>query len=73
MKYKQTFLNSIAYIFLCGCIVFIIFNYENLTEAEGWGMVAMLGLLLIGITGLIIDQIIQIALFYYRNKKDGEN
>ena len=44
MKFKPSILNIYAIIFLLGCIVFTIYNYDQLSEGEGWGLVGMVGL-----------------------------
>jgi hypothetical protein len=52
-------LNSFAFLFLIGCIVYTIVNYAELSEGEGWGVVGMVGLCGFGILLLVIDIVIQ--------------
>ena len=59
MKFKPSILNIAAVLFLTGIIINTIFNYGQLSEGEGWGIVAMVGLFGLGIFLLIIDFIIQ--------------
>jgi hypothetical protein len=49
MKFKPSILNIYAILFLVGCIVFTIYNYDQLSEGEGWGVVGMVGLLGFGV------------------------
>jgi len=65
MKYKPTIIGIVAWLFLAGCCISIISNYKQLSSGEGWGMVGMIGLAGIGVTGLVIDLIIQL----FRQKK----
>jgi hypothetical protein len=59
MKYKWSPLNIPAYIFLTWCILYTIINYSQLSEGEGWGVVAMFGLTGVGLSALVIDFAIQ--------------
>jgi len=59
MKFKLSILNIAAGLFLIGIIVYSIFNYGQLSEGEGWGVVAMAGLFGFGIVLLTLDFIIQ--------------
>jgi len=59
MKFKPTILNLYAILFLTGCIGFTIYNYAQLSEGEGWGVVGMVGLFGFGIILLVIDLIIR--------------
>lgn len=43
------------------CIGTTVFNYEELTKGEGWGMVGMIGLGGIGLALFLIDLIVQKA------------
>lgn len=72
MKYKWTFLNIIALIYIVGCILFTIINFSNLSEGEGWGVVSMVGLTGIGVAGLILDFIIQAIVYFVRRKKESD-
>ncbi len=66
MKYKFTILNSVANIFLVGCLIYTLCNYSILSKGEGWGIVSFAVLLFIGFTALIADLIIK---FLFENKK----
>ena len=59
MKFKLSILNVYALLFLTGCIGFTIYNYAQLSEGEGWGVVSMVGLFGFGIVLLIVDIIIR--------------
>ena len=58
MKLRFTILNLYAIIFIAGCLGFTIYNYEQLSEAEGWGLVGMLGLVGFGLLLIIVDIVI---------------
>lgn len=58
MKFKPSILNIYAIIFLAGCVVFTIYNYNQLAEAEGWGLVGMAGLFGLGIALFVGDIVI---------------
>jgi len=58
MKFKTSILNIYAIVFLIACIGFTIYNYEQLSEGEGWGVVGMVGLLGFGVLLLIGDIVI---------------
>ena len=66
MKLKPSILNIATGLFLTGIIFYTIFNYGQLSEGEGWGVVAMVGLFGVGIVLLVIDFIIQRV---FKNKK----
>lgn len=59
MTFKPTILNVATGMFIIGCFLHATFNYGQLSEGEGWGVVAMIGLLGVGIVLLAIDFIIQ--------------
>jgi uncharacterized membrane protein HdeD (DUF308 family) len=59
MKSRFTILNISAILFIIGCIIFSVFNYQELSKEEGWGIVAMIGLIGIGTLLLGIDFLIQ--------------
>lgn len=59
MRFKPSILNVYALLFLTGCIGFTIYNYGQLSEGEGWGVVGMVGLFVFGIVLLIVDIIIR--------------
>ena len=58
MKFKPSILNIYAIIFLTGCIAFTIYNYNQLADAEGWGLVGMAGLFGAGILLFVGDIVI---------------
>jgi nitrate/nitrite transporter NarK len=59
MTFKPTILNIATGLFLIGCLFYTLFNYRQLSEGEGWGVVGMVGLLGVGVVLLVIDFIIQ--------------
>ena len=59
MKFRPSILNIAAGLFLIGIIIYTILDYGQLSQGEGWGVVAMVGLFVVGIALLIIDFIIQ--------------
>ncbi|HEX6169158.1 MAG TPA: hypothetical protein VFZ33_05660 [Chitinophagaceae bacterium] len=59
MKFTPTILNIYATIFLLVCIVFTIYNYAQLSEGEGWGVVGMIGLFGFGLLLLVGDLILR--------------
>lgn len=61
MKYRPTFLNIIAGTFILVMLLFLIFDYDQLSSGEGWGVLAMIAFLVIGKIALVIDLIIQFA------------
>ena len=52
---KLSILTVYALVFLTGCIGYTIYNYDQLSEGEGWGIVGMAGLFGFGIVLLMID------------------
>ncbi|UGU18155.1 hypothetical protein LS482_09770 [Sinomicrobium kalidii] len=58
-NYKITILNALSYLYILGCLVYTIFKWEILSKEEGWGVVAMLGLISIGLIPLLIDLVLQ--------------
>ena len=62
MKLKPSILNIYSIIFLIGCIGFTIYNYDQLSEGEGWGIVAMFGLFGFGVL-LFVGNIVISNLF----------
>jgi hypothetical protein len=58
MKFKPSILNIYALVLHAGCIIFTIYNYAQLSEGEGWGLVGMVGLFGFGVVLLIVDIII---------------
>ena len=59
MKLRLSILNVYAIIFLIACIGFTAFNYGQLSEGEGWGVVGMVGLVGFGILLLVADIVLQ--------------
>ena len=59
MTVKPSILNIAAGLFLTGIIIYTIFNYRQISEGEGWGVVAMFGLFGVGIVLLILDFVLQ--------------
>ena len=59
MTYKPTILNIATGLFIIGCFFETVSNYQQLSEGEGWGVVAMVGLFGVGVVLLAIDFIIQ--------------
>ena len=59
MKLKPSILNIYAIIFLVGCIAFTIYNYDQLSEGEGWGLVGMVGLFGLGAILFVADIVIR--------------
>ncbi len=66
MKYRLSILNCAVLIFLAGCITFTLINYGAVSEGEGWGVVFMTGLFVLGLSGLLVDWIIQLLI---KNRK----
>ena len=59
MQFKPSILNIYAIIFLLGCLAFTIYNYDQLSEGEGWGLVGMVGLFAFGVILLVVDIVIR--------------
>lgn len=59
MRYRLSVLNIVTGLYLFGCIVFTIFNYEEMASGEGWGVIYMIALASVGMVGLIVDVILQ--------------
>jgi uncharacterized PurR-regulated membrane protein YhhQ (DUF165 family) len=59
MKFKASILNIYALLFLIGCIGFTIYNYHQLSEHGGWGMVSMVGLFGFGVLLFVVDIVIR--------------
>ncbi len=62
----MTFLKGYLFLYLISCFVFTLVNWKTLSHAEGWGVVYMFGLIVMGILGLIIDFILTLLI---KNKK----
>ena len=59
MIFKPSILNVAAGLYLVSCFGYTIFNYRQLSEGEGWGVVGMFGLFFFGLFLLLLDFIIQ--------------
>lgn len=59
MKLKYSILRIYSIAYLAGCIGFTIYNYDQLAEGEGWGMVGMVGLFGFGLLLFVADIIIR--------------
>jgi hypothetical protein len=59
MNYRPTILNVTTAIFLVGCLIMTIKDYNALSKDEGWGVVAMIVLILIGLFALFVDFVFQ--------------
>lgn len=59
MKFKQSILTIYSLLFLAACIGFTLYNYEQLSEGEGWGVVGMIGLFGFGVLLFVIDIVIR--------------
>jgi hypothetical protein len=57
--YKFTILNILAALFLLGCAGFTVLNYKELAADEGWGILGMICMAIIGGLALIVDFILQ--------------
>ena len=58
MKIKPSILTIYAIFFLVGCIGYTIYNYDHLSEGEGWGIVGMVALFGFGALLLVSDIVI---------------
>ena len=67
-NYKLTPLNIFSGLVLLWCIGNTVFNYGQLSEGEGWGVVYMIGIAGFGLVILLLDLIIQKSI---KNKKAG--
>ncbi len=56
---KLTILSSFSILFLAGCLIYSIINWKVLSHAEGWGVVAIFGLISIGLAGLLVDFVLR--------------
>jgi len=59
MTYKPTVLNIATGIFLIGIFIFTVINYKTLSADEGWGVIAMFGLIAVGLVAGLADLILQ--------------
>lgn len=65
-NYRLTVLNGAAGLLLAGVLGYTIFNYSQLAEGEGWGIVAMVGLAGVAGFAMLIDFMLQL---FIKNKK----
>ena len=63
---QWTFLKGYLLVYLTCCLIFTIIKWDTLSYAEGWGVVYMVGLFIIGLFGLLIDFILTLII---KNKK----
>ena len=56
---KFTILSCCSILFIVGCLFYTGINWRILSQAEGWGVVGMVGLISFGIAGLIIDYVLR--------------
>jgi len=55
---ELTILKIYSVLYILICVGYMIYNWEVLNYAEGWGMVGIIGLISLGILGIIIDLIL---------------
>jgi len=60
MSYHFSILNSISTTCLLWIVIYTIWNYSILSEGEGWGIVAIFGILVIIFIAVIINLILQV-------------
>jgi FtsH-binding integral membrane protein len=65
VKYRKTVLNVSSGIFIIGCLIYTIVDYNDLSSGEGWGVVSMIGLMGVGLLNLFIDLVFQV---FIRNR-----
>ena len=58
MTIKLSVLKVYALLFLAACLGFTIYNYEELSANEGWGVVGMIGLAGVGLSLFVVDIVI---------------
>ena len=63
---KWTILRVYFLIYLVCCIIYTIVKWKILSYEEGWGVVAMVGLMSLGLVGLLADFILTLII---KNKK----
>lgn len=59
---KWTILRAYFLIYLVCCIIYTIAKWKILSNAEGWGVVYMVGLISIGLVGLLVDFILTLII-----------
>jgi len=65
-KYSLTVLNTAVCLGIFSNIIYSIFNWEQLSSGEGWGVIAVIAIGLITASGVIIDLVLQLI---FRNRK----
>ena len=63
---KWTFLRVYFIAYIIGCLAFTTLQWKTLSQAEGWGVVYMIGLILMGLIGLLADVILTLII---KNRK----
>ncbi len=66
MRYKLTILNGCTAAFMIGLLLYTLSNYNTLSNDEGWGMAAMLGLAGLGLFGGFMDLLLQVLIKHDR-------
>lgn len=61
-----TILKGYSLIYVACCLIYTVANWEILSAGEGWGVVYMIGFIVIGILGLLIDFILRLLI---KNRK----
>ncbi len=62
MRYRLTILNACTAVFMVSLLVYTLWNYDHLSQEEGWGIAAMLGLAGLGIMGGLMDLLLQVLI-----------
>jgi uncharacterized membrane protein len=63
---KWTILRAYFMVYLACCIIYTIAKWKILSYEEGWGVVAMVGLISMGLVGLLADFILTLII---KNKR----
>jgi hypothetical protein len=66
MKLNLSILKTATILFVIGCCIYTIVNYQILAGNGGWGIVAMIGFTLFGLTMLVADGLI---IYFFKNLK----
>ena len=59
MIYRATILNISAGLYLIACLLYTAINYGRLSSGGGWGVIAMIGLIALGVGSALVDLILQ--------------
>lgn len=59
---KWTILKAYFVFYLVCCLIFTIVKWNTLSNAEGWGVVYMLGFIFIGLVGILADFILTLII-----------